>query len=41
MTAVRAKDITAKDWHLLGKASSDAYVTSCLTRLGFRMGFSA
>jgi len=26
VTAVRAKDITAKDWHLLGKASSDTYV---------------
>ena len=33
VTAVRAKDITAKDWHLLGKASSDTYVTFCLTRL--------
>lgn len=30
VTAVRAKDITAKDWHLLGKASSDAYVRVAL-----------
>eukprot|EP00439_Symbiodinium_sp_Y106_P084866 s539_g26.t2 len=33
VTAVRAKDITAKDWHLLGKASSDTYVSGAGRRV--------